>query len=283
MSSEPREYAVLDVFTDRPLEGNPVAVFTDARGLDQTTMQRLARELNLSETVFVFEADADCDARIRIFTPALELPFAGHPVLGTAILLGEQGGLEHVRLGTASGVVQVALRRERGSVTYGEMSQPLPSERPFERADELLQALGVGHAELPIIAYDNGPVHVCVTLGSPEAVAALRPDLNALAALGRIGVSCFAAVGTHCKTRMFGPGLGVSEDPAAGSAAGPIALHLVRHARIAFGQQIEISQGAEIGRPSQLYAQVDGSADRLERIAVGGSAVHVASGSYRLG
>ena len=111
-------------------------------------------------------------------------------------------------------------------------------------------------------------------------MAGLRPDLAALRALGAIGVNCFAGEGRRWKTRMFAPALGVPEDPATGSAAGPLAVHLARHGRISFGEQIEISQGAEINRPSTLYASAHGSKDRLERVEVGGSAVVVARGSF---
>ena len=136
---------------------------------------------------------------------------------------------------------------------------------------------------LPVEAYTNGPTHVYVELGSDAEVAAVRPDLTALEALGQIGASCFASSGEVVKTRMFAPGLGVPEDPATGSAAGPLALHLARHRRTTFGAWIEIHQGAEIGRPSLLRARADGSAERVERVLVGGSAVLVARGEYRLG
>ncbi len=277
-------YTILDVFTDVPLEGNPVAVFDDGSDLDTELMQRTAREMNLSETVFLVsgERDGDADAAVRIFTPAIEMPFAGHPVLGTAFLVGERTGGEVVRLKTGAGVVPVALRREGDRVVYGEMEQPIPSVEPYARADELLAALGLEGPELPIEAYTNGPTHVYVALGSERAVAAVQPDMAALGELP-VGVSCFAlADGRRAKTRMFAPGMGVAEDPATGSAAGPLALHLARHGRIGFGQEIEIRQGVEIGRPSLLRARVEGSPERVERIVVGGSAVTVARGEYRL-
>ena len=114
-------------------------------------------------------------------------------------------------------------------------------------------------------------------------MAALRPDLTRLAELPAvIGVNCSAGSGSHWKTRMFAPAGGVAEDPATGSAAGPLALHLARHGRIAFGDEIEITQGVEIGRPSKLYARVDGSSERVERVEVGGSAVVVARGEFQL-
>lgn len=292
-----REYHVADVFTDTPLEGNPVAVFGDGSGLSGEVMQRAARELNLSETVFMLPADDDGEhSRIRIFTPTAELPFAGHPVLGTAFILGQRLGVDTVRLRTGAGLITITLRRQGDAIVFGEMEQPIPTWESLECAEELLAALGVERSELPVEVYDNGPRHTFVALPNEEAVVALSPDLPAVAALGEFGVSCFAAAaesagagaaaaaagGGRVKTRMFGPALGVAEDPATGSAAGPLAVHLARHGQIGFGQRIEIRQGAEIGRPSLLQAVVEGSPARIERVAVGGSAVVVARGEYEL-
>jgi trans-2,3-dihydro-3-hydroxyanthranilate isomerase len=277
-----RAYVVADVFTDRPLQGNPVAIFEDAAGLDAGLMQSAARELNLSETVFVLGGGDDHDAHIRIFTPALELPFAGHPVLGTACVVGDRLGLDVVRLRCTAGVVPVSLRRRGGAVTFGEMEQPVPSFTAYDRADELLAAVGLERSQLPVEVYDNGPRHAYVRLPDEAAVTALTPDIGALSRLGAVGVNCFATDGARVKTRMFGPGLGVAEDPATGSAAGPLAVHLARHGVIGFGERIEIRQGDEIGRPSVLYAEAHGSSERIERVLVGGSAVVVARGEYRL-
>jgi trans-2,3-dihydro-3-hydroxyanthranilate isomerase len=276
-------YVVADVFTDTPLAGNPVAVFTDGRGLGDEQMQRLARELNLSETVFVFPAEAGGHARIRIFTPALELPFAGHPTLGTAFVLGGPLQSLEIRLETRSGTVPVQLQREGDRIVFGRMRQPLPTWRTYEDEAALLAALGLERSELPVELYDNGMHHVYVGLGSEDEVAALRPDLGALAdAPAVLGINCFAGSGIRWKTRMFSPSGGFMEDPATGSAAGPLAVHLARHGRIGFGEEIEISQGAEVARPSTLYARADGSAEQLEAVEVGGSAVIVARGEFRL-
>lgn len=283
-----RRYTVADVFTDTPLQGNPVAVFTDASGLSAEVMQRAARELNLSETVFMFRSDGPhAHLRIRIFTPATELPFAGHPVLGAAFVVGRAMGSPVVRLETGLGVVPVTLTRPDagGEPVYGEMEQPIPTVEQFALGEELLAALGIAGDRdglLPIEAYRNGPVHVYVELPSDEAVAGLAPDIGAIARLGVYGINCFAASGERVKTRMFGPSLGVAEDPATGSAAGPLVVHLARHGRVAFGTEIEIVQGVEIGRRSVLRARVDGAPDAIERVAVGGSAVIVARGEYRL-
>lgn len=271
-------YVVADVFTSTPLEGNPVAVVMDAWGLPPARLQQITREFNLSETVFVLPAEQGSDARVRIFTPAAELPFAGHPVLGTAYVLGAAGAQETVRLETGAGVIRVDLTRENGQILSGRMRQPIPALASYDRTGELLAALGVKSAELPVEAYRNGPQHVYVALASEGEVAALQPDLGALRRLPAIGAVCFAGAGRQWKARNFAPGLGVPEDPATGSAAGPLAVHLARHGRIAFGQEIEISQGAEIGRPSTLYARATGTADRIDSVEVAGAAVVVARG-----
>jgi trans-2,3-dihydro-3-hydroxyanthranilate isomerase len=180
-------------------------------------------------------------------------------------------------------VIPVRLEREGARIVFGRMEQPLPSVEPYAEEDMLLEALGVERSELPVEIYDNGMGHVYVTLGSEEEVAALKPDLSRLSDLPpRLGVNTIAGEGSRWKTRMFAPGGGVAEDPATGSAAGPLAVHLARHGRIDYGDEIVISQGAEIGRPSTLYARVEGSADKLEKVEVGGSAVVVARGEFRL-
>ncbi len=277
-------YVLADVFTDTPLQGNGLAVFTDAREIPEASLQPLAREMNLSETVFVYPAEHGGHARIRIFTPMDELPFAGHPVLGTAFVLAAPLQLSEIGLETGMGTISVRLEREADRITFGWMTQPLPTIEPFDAVDELLAAVGVEGSELPVELYDNGVRHVYVALPSVEAVEALEPDLQALKHLqGIVGTNCFAGDGSRWKNRMFAPADGVPEDPATGSAAGPLACHLARHGRIAFGDEIQISQGVEIRRPSTLHARVTGSAERIESVEVGGSAVVVARGELRLG
>jgi trans-2,3-dihydro-3-hydroxyanthranilate isomerase len=276
-------YAVADVFTDTPLQGNQVAVFTDAREIPEDKLQPIAREMNYSETVFVYKPEGEGHARIRIFTPTAELPFAGHPTLGTAFILSGPLSLEEIKLETGAGLIPVRLDREDGRIVFGRMAQPLPTVEPYDGEGRLLEILGVARSELPVEVYDNGVRHVYICLGSEDEVAALRPDMARLAEeSAALGFNCFAGEGSNWKTRMFAPAGGVAEDPATGSAAGPLALHLARHGRIAFGDEIEISQGVEVGRPSKLFARVDGSADDVQRVEVGGSAVTVARGELRV-
>jgi trans-2,3-dihydro-3-hydroxyanthranilate isomerase len=280
-SADLHPYFVCDVFTSEPLQGNQLGVFIDGRPFGPAQMQRLARELNVAETVFLLPPAEGGDVRIRIFTPLAELPFAGHPVLGTAFVVAAALGAEAVTLETGAGLVPIALVRDGDRFVFGWMRQPIPSWEPYQRAADLLAALGTDSSGLPVELYRNGPPHVYVELASEEAVAAIRPDLAALAGL-EVAVNCFAGQGRSWKTRMFYPSAGVPEDPATGSAAGPLAVHLARHGRIGFGEQIEIRQGAEIGRPSLLYATVTGEGDRIDSVEVGGTALIVAEGRFRV-
>jgi trans-2,3-dihydro-3-hydroxyanthranilate isomerase len=276
-------YVVADVFTDRPFSGNQLAVFTDARGIDDVTMQALAKEIGFSETVFVLPAEAGGTVRVRIFTPASELPFAGHPLLGAAWVLAAPLQRAVVELETGSGLVPVTVERdESGALLFGRMLQPVPTVEPYPHEDALLAALGLQASLLPIERYDNGPLHTFVVLESREAVAALAPDLAALREL-EVNASCLAGDGPTWKARMFAPALGVPEDPATGSAAGPLVCHLCRHGLVPWGTEIVISQGDEIGRPSTLFARAEGGPDGIELVEVGGSAVVVARGEFRVG
>ncbi|MDQ3692028.1 MAG: PhzF family phenazine biosynthesis protein [Chloroflexota bacterium] len=279
-------FVICDVFTDRPLAGNQLAVFTDARPIPEGLLQPLAREINFSETVFVYPPEADGDARIRIFIPTAEIPFAGHPVLGTAFVLASGNDKPGIRLETGAGTIPVRIERDGGRPSFGWMTQLIPQIVSVQGADAILAALGLAQSELPVIMYDNGMSHLYIKLADEAAVAALDPDLRALAratsapAQHVSGINCFAGAGRQWKTRMFAPGEGVPEDPATGSAAGPLATHLLRHGLIPSGELIEISQGVELGRPSTLFARVTGTPTQIELVEVGGAAIIVGRGSF---
>ena len=275
-------YELCDVFTDRALAGNALAVFVEADELEGVTMQALARETNLSESAFILRAgSASADARIRIFTPTMELPFAGHPTLGAAFVLAARRQRDTLNLETGRGLVNVHLQHRAGMASFGWMSQPLPKIEPYDHEGELLSALRVTGSALPVELYDNGPHYVFVERDSPEEIAALAPDLARLAALGSTAFSVYAKKEGRWKCRVFAPGEGIAEDPATGAAAGPLAVHLARHGRIAFGEEIVIEQGVEVGRPSTLHARAMGSRDRLEAVEGGGQAVLVGEGTFR--
>jgi trans-2,3-dihydro-3-hydroxyanthranilate isomerase len=271
-------YVIVDVFTENPLEGNPLCVFTDARALTPEKMQALARELNLSETSFVLPPEQGGHARVRIFTPERELPFAGHPTLGTAFVLGGPMQIEDIRLELGVGLVPVRLEREGARVSFGWMTQPTPRPIAAPEQQPVLAALGLRSGTLAWQAYDNGPRHLCVGVADPALVSSLSPDFSALARACEFGVGVFHCAGLVCTTRYFVPALGINEDPATGSFAGPLALQLLRDGRLRPGEVLRIQQGAEVKRPATLYARV--SADAEPRVEVGGCARIVARGQF---
>ena len=272
-------FVVADVFTSTPLAGNQLAVFTDARRLDDRTMQALALEIGFSETVFVLRAAADGTARIRIFNPRHEMPFAGHPTLGAALVLAAPLQLGVVRLETGVGTVPVVIERdESGRVVFGRMTQPVPRIEPVERPERVLAAVGAARSRLPVELYDNGARHI-VLLVEERELGALRPDREAIAEFAVTGVNCVAKTSDAWRSRMFWEH---GEDPATGSAAGPIACHLARHGLVPWGDEIVIAQGVEMGRPSTLHARAEGAEGAITAVEVGGSAVVVARGEFRV-
>jgi trans-2,3-dihydro-3-hydroxyanthranilate isomerase len=275
-------YVVVDAFTGTPLSGNPVAVFLDADDVPARQMQALARELNLSETTFVLRPrHPGADHRVRIFTPVNELPFAGHPLLGTAVALGNISGATELALETERGVVPFTLERSTAGAVVARMEQPIPTWEPYDREEFLLRALGIDQPTVPVIAYRNGPRHVLVGT-TAERVIHLAPDQRMLAELPDMAAHCFAWAGGRWRNRMFSPAYGVAEDAATGSAAGPLAIHFGLHGLARFGEPVEILQGVEIGRPSTMHARIIGDGQRIERVEVWGSAVQVAEGLFRL-
>jgi trans-2,3-dihydro-3-hydroxyanthranilate isomerase len=273
-------FVVVDVFTDTALQGNQLAVFTDARGIDAETMQALALEIGFSETTFVLPPESGGTARVRIFNPDHEMQFAGHPVLGTAWVLAQPLQRGVVDLETGSGLVPVEVDRdESGALAFGRMQQPIPAVEPVTDEARLLSVLGIERSELPVEVYDNGATHIVVTLPSEDAVGALSPASSEIAWFGVTGVNCIAGSGVRWKSRMFWPR---GEDAATGSAAGPIACHLSRHGLVEWGEWIEITQGVEIRRPSTLFARANGAGGQIVGVDCGGRAVVVARGEFRL-
>jgi trans-2,3-dihydro-3-hydroxyanthranilate isomerase len=271
-------YVLVDVFTERPLTGNPLAVFTDARSLDAATMQALARETNLSETTFVHPAERGGHAKVRIFTPRVELPFAGHPALGTAFVLGGPLESSELRLELAAGIVPVRLERQGDRIGFGWMTQPPATPIDVPAASRILEALGVPGQGVSVFGYENGPEHVYVELAAEADVSVLAPNLSSLARATTAGVFVYFFDGERCRARCFVPGMGIPEDPATGSAVGPLALHLHRAQRLGPDRTLRVEQGVEMARPSTLYARI--GAGEPPSIEVGGAARIVARGQF---
>lgn len=299
-----------DVFTDRAFGGNPLAVFPDGRGIDDATMQKIAREMNLSETVFVLPPSDPARAlrRLRIFTPALELPMAGHPVVGTWYVLACRGVVPPPPSGTGTvtvqqelgvGILPVAIELAGGVPVKVVMTQPPPQlGEPLDLAEQAARALGLGRdaidpSALPLLVASTGVPFLIVPLRSRAALARVAVNgpelvacLGAAEALGLYAVSREthspdALVGA----RMFGPpALGVAEDPATGGAAGPLAAALVHHgvARPVEGvARFVIEQGVDMGRPSRIEAEVEGGPGAVRTVRIGGASVEVIEGELR--
>ena len=292
----PRRFVTLDVFTDRRFTGNPLAVVLDVEGLDDPTMQAIAREFGHPETVFVLPpADPAHRARLRIFTPARELPFAGHPTVGTAVLLGLRDG---ARAGSAfvleEAIGPVQCRVERGGSGEGEACFDLP-QLPHASGEAPADAVLAGALGLAATDIGCGPFRparwsaglpvMLVPVAGLATVGACRPDRDRLAAaIGDVPVYVFcgeaAGAAHHYHARMFAPVFGIAEDPATGSAAAALAGLLAAHAGFGDGERmVIIEQGYEMGRPSQIRLAMRIERGGLSAAAIGGAAVVVTEGT----
>ncbi|HSE97531.1 MAG TPA: PhzF family phenazine biosynthesis protein [Blastocatellia bacterium] len=290
-------YVIADVFAERQFGGNQLAVFTDGLGLDSETMQNLAREMNFSETTFLLPPEKGGDFRVRIFTPAFELPFAGHPIVGTAFVIFAEGlripreGRGTVTLETGVGLlsVEVAITGERSG--HSVMTQPIPEVvGEFKDKERLARALSLDASDiestgLPVEAINNGITVIIVPVGSLEAVRKIKIDSNALETItreaGAVTLLAFTTVtlrpesSAHC--RVYAPGAGVGEDPATGSANGPLGFYLVRHGLINKGEVNNLisEQGFEMNRPSIIQIEItnDRETGDVKGVRVGGGVV----------
>ena len=273
------EYRTVDVFTDKPFGGNPLAVFREPGSLDPKTMQAIAKELRLSETTFVLPPSSGAaDHRVRIFTPDVELPFAGHPTLGTAFVIadGKDGAM---RLEEGVGVINVTLREG-----FVQMVQPLPtfSGTTITRkaaAEALGLAVEEVRSDVPIQMGSSGVPFLYVPLSNMKAVrrahqpTGLDPNVYVFAMSAERS-------GSHVHGRMFAGGFGIGEDPATGSAQGPLGAYLVAHelVQVAATTRIRSEQGFEIGRPSILDIEVDRAGAAVTAVRVGGRCVAMGGG-----
>lgn len=297
-------YHTLDVFTDRVFGGNPLAVIPDARAVPEHAMQKIAREFNFSETVFVLPAEsATALRRLRIFTPERELPFAGHPTIGAAYLLWELGVAPAPANQPATfvleegvGEIPVRITPRDGAPAFVQFTTarlPEPGPPPPPPAD-LAAALGLaledlaGGVDRPE-AYSCGVPFLFVPLVSRDALARATPDLGRWRTTldpywaAQVLVFCREPenAGVHLRARMFAPTLGVLEDPATGSAAAALAGYLSARTGEDGTQRWEVGQGFEMGRPSLLVVEVDRQAGAMRAVRVGGTVVRVSDGELR--
>lgn len=297
------EYMTVDVFTDTPFGGNPLAVFPDARGVAEADLQKIAREFNYSETTFVFPPDDPAHtARVRIFTPTDEIPFAGHPNVGTAVVLGRMGEVFGKPVGAemvfeeSAGLVHLDLIREGDRVvgagfvapqalTIGKAVAPEVMAGCLSLAPEAI----VADAHEPSIVSVGLPFAVA-ELASPDALAAARPDMAAFTSAGRAywhrddRFATFAYVRAghgieHLRARMFAPLSNIPEDPATGSACAALAAYLCSlDRRSDMTASIVIEQGIEMGRPSRIEVDVQKRGGKVERVRIAGRCVALMHG-----
>ena len=292
-------YLHYDVFTDEPLTGNQLAVFLDGRGLSTERMQALAREMNFSESTFILPAETPgTDVRMRIFTPAQEMPMAGHPTIGSTFALAHarviRPGAARFVFGLGVGPVPVDLEWDGSGLRFAWMTQLTPAFGPAIAARDLVAAaLGLTSADLvpdlPVQQISCGVPFLFVPLRSPDAVDRAVSDTAAFRRLaGTTGIEVpiflFATLPTGSShtvhSRMFAPEFGIIEDPATGSASGPLGCYLVRH-RLVTGdaaQRIVSLQGVAMQRPSRIHIAISRRAGEIAEVKVGGTAVLVGQG-----
>jgi trans-2,3-dihydro-3-hydroxyanthranilate isomerase len=294
-----------DVFTGDAFGGNPVAVFPDAHGLSDYQLQQIAREMNLSETVFVLPpTDQAAVVRLRIFTPTQELPFAGHPVLGTFFVLAQLGlvaatdGITRVMQECNIGLFPVELHARDGELTSVVMTQPKPEFLgPVDEMEDVYKIAGalglpkyaITDMKWPIEVVSTGLPVLIVPVRSLTAVRSIQPDASAIMEVcnrfGANGIMVFTTVTVEpsatVHARMFAPSIGILEDPATGSASGALGAYLVQKGvvEVAPTTDIVVEQGYEIERPSQILVRIESDDDIIKTVKVGGECVMVVEGT----
>ena len=306
MSTTSFDYALVDVFAEHPLEGNQLAIFTDARGLSDQQMQALARETNLAETTFILPSgdpanEREQGVRVRIFTVQEELPFAGHPTLGTSSWLFWNRP-DVIR--TVNGIPTVTLALNAGPITvqfetpdparpglFGTMAQLDPVFGPVHLPEEVARVLNLSLDDLdltsPIQTVSTGLPFVILPFRTLEAIQRLEiPQAAARRWLDQVGAKFFFCVAPahpdsgaqfHNRLQFY-----AGEDPATGSASGCAIAWLVRHQRVASGQPIIFEQGIEILRPSRIHVRASLADNKVSDVFVGGRTIPVAMGRFFL-
>jgi trans-2,3-dihydro-3-hydroxyanthranilate isomerase len=290
-------YLHYDVFTDRRFGGNQLAVFPDAAGLSAEMMQQIAREIGFAETTFVTAAEATgTDVRMRIFTPGNEMPMAGHPVVGSAFALARerriaQGKADWV-FGLNIGPTPVTLDWTDDRLNFAWMTLRNPEFRQtFHDIGRIANALGIAEGDirstgLPVQQVSCGVPYVIVPLSTRAAVDSAAPDMRQLDFEAYLFTTDGGSGADSATTysRMFAPALGVYEDPATGSASGPLGSYLVRHSIVTHekAQAILNLQGAKLGRPSWIHISINASNGDITRVRVGGNSVFVAEGTMEV-
>jgi trans-2,3-dihydro-3-hydroxyanthranilate isomerase len=298
-------YLHYDVFTDTMFEGNQLAVFEDARGLSTAQTQAITKEMNFSESTFILPVEAaGTDVRMRIFTPGTELPMAGHPVIGSTFALAELGVIAKRRdsfvFGLNAGPTRVELTWEGERLSFAWMDQRTPDFRePVSPRPDIIKSIGLDPAavdatDLPLEEVSCGNAFMLIPVKTRAAVDAAEADIAAMKKLksafpgGHVGVLFFTMdtgdPNVTVYSRMFAPSAGIVEDPATGSAAGPLGSYLVKHGLVHRNEMRGMVnlQGVAMGRPSRLHMRIEEEEGAITRVRVGGKSVLVGSGEIAL-
>jgi trans-2,3-dihydro-3-hydroxyanthranilate isomerase len=292
-------YLHLDVFTDRAFEGNQLAVFPEPQGLSAAQMQAIAKEMNFSESTFIFPREGTGDVRMRIFTPGAELPIAGHPTIGSTFALAYEGtiarGREQFVFELGVGPTPVSLEWGPSGLDFAWMTQPLPTfGATIQGREAFAAAVGVSArdlvAGLPLQSVSCGVPFLFAPIASRKAVDSIAIDRRALAAcckesgLGEMPVFFFTTDRTGgdetVYSRMLAPGFGIAEDPATGSASGPLGSFLLQYSVVTAeaARSMLSLQGVAMGRPSRIHISIDSDQGRITRVRVGGKSLLVGRG-----
>jgi trans-2,3-dihydro-3-hydroxyanthranilate isomerase len=302
--SEKFRYVLVDVFTNRAFGGNPLAVFPDGQGLDEVQMRALANELHLSETTFVLPArQAGHDYQVRIFTPSVELPMAGHPTIGTSFVLAHEGmislgeGTTRITLEEGVGPVPVSIQFDGSRISQIEMQQPLPEFGPrFEQREVMADMLSLSIHDLdealPIQIVSCGVPFLYIPVRSIAAMKRIRFKTEVFEReLSNNSASVFVFArggeepGSTVHSRMFAPNMGIPEDPATGAASGPLGSYLVRYGLVEAENGVAdlvSEQGIEMGRPSFVRIRVEQRGDEITGVYVGGECHFMGEGVFQL-
>jgi trans-2,3-dihydro-3-hydroxyanthranilate isomerase len=291
MTSRRLPFIQFDVFTSRPLEGNPLAVYPDGRGLNDEEMQAIAREMNLSETTFILPRDAATErkrgTRVRIFTVQEELPFAGHPTLGTAFALRGDSGADQIRLDLNVGTIPVQFIDTPGKPAFGEMTQADPVFGQTHDRQKIAEVTGIPfediHPKLPVQTVSTGVPFTILPIRGLEAIRRLQINQQRsseyLKASGSKFFFCVATETVDPAARLHARMLFYSgEDPATGSASGCAAAWMVAHGVAKPDEQVMIEQGVEMKRASRIFVRASRRNDRVVNVRVGGNVVEVLRG-----
>jgi trans-2,3-dihydro-3-hydroxyanthranilate isomerase len=289
-------YLHLDVFTSTPFEGNQLAVFPEPQGLDTALMQTIAREMNFSESTFIFPPERGGGVRMRIFTPGSELPIAGHPTIGSTFALAHENvirrGVQEFVFELGAGPTPVSLEWGHEGLAFVWMTQPLPTFGAIvEDRRALAAAVGLQLSDLlsdrPAQVVSSGVPFLFVPVGSREAVDRAAVDARALEACGAgVGEAFFFTTegDETVYSRMLAPGFGIGEDPATGIASGPLGSYLVKYGLVTpdAARAMVSLQGAAMKRPSRVHISIDVEGGDITRVRVGGTSVLVGTGELRV-